>query len=481
MTALATTDPRERVLALLRAHGWNATSFQVLEHGFAYWFDPVTDGCVAYVDTGRAWVAAGSPIAAVEELAACGERFASAAHAAGRRVCFFAVEDRFAERDGVASMPIGEQPSWDPSVWKDVVAGDRRLREQLRRARAKGVSTRAISASDVAAVDAPMRSQVEELVVRWQASRKMAPMGFIVDVQLFEFAEERRCFVAERDGRAIGLLVAVPVYQRAGWLFEDLLRLEAAPNGTTELLVDTAMRAVAAEGSRYVTLGLAPLAGGVHRGLRFFRALGAALYDFDGVRRFKAKLRPDAWTRIHLAWPEGQSGHAAILDALGAFTMRARDGHERASFVRFGLETIAHAPAFAVRVLAVLLVPWTIVLALAPTARFFPSRYVQLAWVFFDAAVLLAMVALGWKWRRGLARVLALATLLDAVLTLGEVLLDAAFRARTLFDADVLVVACIGPILATSLLWGALRRGPTPSGNPHTSAGPLPASGSGRW
>jgi phosphatidylglycerol lysyltransferase len=55
-------DPeRRRVLAVLRRHGWNATSFQVLEPGFQYWFAD-EDACVACVDTGRAWVAAGAPL-----------------------------------------------------------------------------------------------------------------------------------------------------------------------------------------------------------------------------------------------------------------------------------------------------------------------------------------------------------------------------------------------------------------------------------
>ena len=75
-------DERQRVLALLKRHGWNATSFQILEPGFRYWFgggerSEATGGgapreidcCVGYVDTGRAWVAAGSPVAAPERLA----------------------------------------------------------------------------------------------------------------------------------------------------------------------------------------------------------------------------------------------------------------------------------------------------------------------------------------------------------------------------------------------------------------------------
>jgi phosphatidylglycerol lysyltransferase len=246
------------------------------------------------------------------------------------------------------------------------------------------------------------------------------------------------------------------VYQRQGWFFEDLLRTPDAPNGTTELLFDAAMRTVADEGSRYVTLGLAPLAGSVSPWLRFVRTCSAPLYDFDGIRRFKAKLRPSAWTPIHLAWPDGESGNAALLDALSAFTLRSRDGHARGSFVRFGLETLAHAPALGVRVLAVCLVPWTLALALVPTHRFFPSSAVQIAWVGWNVALGTAMLSLAVRWRPPLARALAIATLLDALVTILEVALDGARRARGPLDALVMLVACAGPTLATSQLWGAL-------------------------
>src|SRR5216110_19935 len=109
-------DPRERVLALLRRHGWNATSFQVLEEGFRYWFAD-DDACVAYVDTRWAWVAAGAPLAAPERLGAVAEAFRRAGAAAGRRVSFFATERRFAPGPAMRSLLIGEQPVWDPSAW----------------------------------------------------------------------------------------------------------------------------------------------------------------------------------------------------------------------------------------------------------------------------------------------------------------------------------------------------------------------------
>ncbi|HVV49316.1 MAG TPA: hypothetical protein VHO06_06645, partial [Polyangia bacterium] len=77
MTTPADGD-RQRALALLRRHGWNATSFQILEPGFSYWFD-ADEACVAYLDTGRAWVAAGAPIAEPRRAPAVALAFAAAA------------------------------------------------------------------------------------------------------------------------------------------------------------------------------------------------------------------------------------------------------------------------------------------------------------------------------------------------------------------------------------------------------------------
>src|SRR5690606_35736563 len=142
---------------------------------------------------------------------------------------------------------------------------------------------------------------------------------------------------------------------RRGWLFEDLLRDPEAPNGTTELLFDEAMRAAAAEGSRYVTLGLAPLAGAVPTWLGRLRRWTSALYDFDGLRAFKSKLAPSSWEPIHLAYPAGGSPNVALYDVLAAFA--------GGTFVGFGLRTLLRGPAVVVRALALLLVPWTVTLA----------------------------------------------------------------------------------------------------------------------
>jgi phosphatidylglycerol lysyltransferase len=443
-------DPRPRVLALLRQHGFNATSFQALEDGFDYWFDTEGSACVAYVDNGGAWVAAGAPICAEARLAEVATRFVDAARQAGKRASFFAAEGRLCRATGWPTLVIGEQPVWDARRWDERVRTSRSLRAQLSRARNKGVQTRQVPTAEIADERSAVRVAAERLIRRWLLSRKMAPMGFLVDVQPFDFPAERRYFVAERDGVVLGFLAAVPVYGRGGWFFEDFLRDPGAPNGTAELLIDAGMRRAGEDGSGYVTLGLAPLAGRVPSWLAGVRALSAPLYDFAGLHAFKAKLGPDHWDPIHLAWPPGGRLWRALVDALAAFA--------RGSLVGFGLATVLRGPVLILWALALALVPWTTMIALADDAAWFPAAWVKWAWVGFDVALCAGLVALAWRFRRGLGWTLTGAVLADTLLTWSEAAAWNAPRVHGTVDLVVVLLACAAPALATVVLWGATRR-----------------------
>ena len=235
---------RARVLDLVRRYGWNATAFQTLEQGYRYFFHD--QGCVAYFDTGRAWVAAGAPIAPVDAMAELVRAFVAQARRARRRCCFFATEERLVNLAGdeLRSLRIGEQPVWDPQEWTEILRRRASLREQLRRSRAKGVTVREVTTDELRV--GVTRDGIARVTERWLSSRAMAPMDFLVRLELFSFTEERRCFVAELGGRVVGVAGVVPVPARAGWFIEDLVRDPSAPNGTGELLIDAVMRWAAA-------------------------------------------------------------------------------------------------------------------------------------------------------------------------------------------------------------------------------------------
>ncbi len=515
-------------LTLLRQHGWNATSFQILEPGFRYWFDGA-DVCVAYIDTGRAWVAAGAPIGPAHLVGPAAQRFILAAAEQRRRACFFGTEDRFVATTAFAAMRIGEQPVWDPRGWEQIVNATASLRAQIRRARAKGVVVQRFDPRQMAHADGEARRDVDRLIARWQAAHPMPPMGFLVQMHLDSAIEDRRFFAAyraapeagtpelatpeeiagespprstgrsgarpaagaspsagsprpapappalgavdarepvssptgpdgpdraesPRNGALVGFLSMVPVFARGGWFVEDLLRSPDAPNGTAELLVDAAMRTAAEDGSSYLTLGLAPLAGEVGPWLRLARRTGHPLYDFRGIHAFKAKLRPASWSPVHVSYPRAQNGIATVVDVLAAFA--------RGGLLRFGVKTLLRRPGVLIQALALVLVPWTIFIAVAGTRRWFPSPTVKWAWVAFDAALAPALSSLARRWRRGLDTLLASLVTADAALT--TVQLVTWNLRQTPRNAGTWIVGAISvaaPALAAALLWAGRRSG----------------------
>jgi len=437
-----------RVLALLQRFGSEATSFQILEPGLSYWFVG-DEAVVAYSDVGGAWVTAGEPVCAHERLHEVVARFRDAGRAAGKRVRFFHVSAAFATVSELAHTHVGELPIWDARAWPATLKATKSLREQLRRARAKGVTTRLVAAAEIATEGAPVRIACEQLIRRWLTGRGMSELAFMVALHPFGEARERRFAIAEQEGKLVGIAVAIPVYQRSGWFIEDLLRDPHAPNGTAESLVDTLMRHFADEGSAYVTLGLAPLAGEVRPLLKLTRNYTARLYNFPGVRSFKEKLRPARWEPVYLAYPRGELGFVAMRDVLAAFAP--------GGLVRFGLETLVHQRTLATLVLAVLLVPWTLGLALVDTSVWFPTARIQLAWVLFDLGLVALMLSLVRRWRTRVAELVVALTTLDALLTTVQVLVWNVWTARSLGDWALVVLGCTGPLLAATFFWSTRR------------------------
>ena len=435
---------RGLILSLLRQHGREATCFQILEPGLEYWFLGER-AVIAYADVGGAWVTVGEPVCAEEDLVEVVSAFQRKARERGKRLRFFHVGEAFAEQAGLRSTHIGEQPIWNPQAWEHTVAHHRSLREQLKRAQKKGVSTRLVPASELADPQSATRRGCEVLIARWLSARRMGEMKFMVLVHPFELPEERRFALAEQDGKLVGLAVAIPVYARGGWFIEDLLRDPDAPNGTPELLVDALFRAFASEGSRYATLGLAPLSGEVGRMLTLTRDTTNRLYNFTGVRAFKEKLKPERWDPVHLAFPVGELGVLALRDVLAAFAP--------GGLVPFAVNTLVHQRRLATLALATLLVPWTMALAIAHSERWFPSRGIHIAWVAFDVLLIGLMFSLVRRWRSKVAGLVVALTTVDALLTTLQTLLWNVWTTRGVFEWVLVILGCTGPLLAAAFFW----------------------------
>lgn len=320
----ATVEPRAPLAEVVGSHtleeairrfGHDTVAFQGLAPGMQAWSDGA-GGWVTYMDTGSAWLAVGSPLCPGDDMSRVARDFVNAARMEGRRAGFCAAE-AFSWEDGFARFPLGQQPIWDPRKWGDVLAGRRSLREQIRRARAKGVRARVVAGEQIAR---EMRPEIEALREKWLATRRGGALGYLLSVHLFHRHSERFYVVAEQGNRIHALLAAVPVPGRNGFFFEDILRGSDAPNGTVEFLFDATMRALAKEGCGRVTTGLVPFAGPLPFALRLLRRMGGFVFDFDGLHAFRARFAPQSWEPVWFIHPRGTSRLIALWDVAAALT-----------------------------------------------------------------------------------------------------------------------------------------------------------------
>jgi phosphatidylglycerol lysyltransferase len=162
----------------------------------------------------------------------------------------------------------------------------------------------------------------------------MPTMHFLVEPDTLQQLADRRIWIATRAEELAGYLVASPVPRRNGWLIEQIIRTPRAPNGTNELLVDTAMRKFADEGADYCTLGLVPLSTRADEYLagnplwlrvlmKWARAHGRRFYNFAGLEAFKSKFRPQEWEPIFAISNQARFTVAAVYAIAAAFSDRS--------------------------------------------------------------------------------------------------------------------------------------------------------------
>ena len=247
-----------RVREIVLKCGWNSTSYQIINPGIRHWFATAKDSVVGFVLSNGVRVVAGAPISAKETLKAAAAEFELDAAENNERVCYFCAEARlesiYDNSPEHSKVLLGAQPVWQPRNWAEIIKTHKSLRAQLNRSRNKGVTV-----AEWSREKAHNNPLLINCLHEWLSNKGLPPLSFLVEPDTLARLFDRRIFVAERESETVGFVVLSPIAQRNGWLFEQFVHHPSAPNGTVELMIDTAMRALAKDGYDYATLGLAPL------------------------------------------------------------------------------------------------------------------------------------------------------------------------------------------------------------------------------
>ncbi len=303
-----------RLQKIVQTYGYEHQSFLSLYDGGDVWFLAEPDAAVVYRRLGRVALVTAAPLAAREHWAQATQAFLQFCAEQKLDCVMLPVSSEFAavaQTCGMGILGVGTSGYFRLADWKP--AGDRakKVRAGVNQARGAGVTVKPFSVKDD--LNAPIQAEIEQLCQEWLNSREVDALGWLLELNPFKLAEQKRYFLARNTaGQLLGMLTCSPFAARRGWYLEDLLRQPDAPRGVSELLVVEALKHLAAEGAELATLATAPLAGvkpegqfnGLARLLQWVYEHGESFYHFKQLHRFKAKFAPSFVDTDYVAiWP----------------------------------------------------------------------------------------------------------------------------------------------------------------------------------
>jgi len=321
-------DPTGHLLRLQTLYGYNAHSLVSIAPGASVWSMPDIDGAIVYGEFGRVWLAAGDPLTAIEDRAALARSFSTFARTKNRVVAFVPATSQFAKQvvpQHFTAIKVGAAPFFDLKTWNPRGDAAKKMRAGVNQAKRAGIQIEAIGHE----VSEALVKETAQLCLHWLGSRRAGtPFGWLVALDPFLHSEYKKYFAARVNGKLVGFLAVSPIPARKAWYLEDVLREPDAPQGTATLLVVEAMAKLKQDGVELVTLGTSPLAKDgpnefpseqrvVVRTLDMASRRLGAFYNFEGLRRFKAKFAPSWWESEYVLSQRGVTipprvGHAIV-------------------------------------------------------------------------------------------------------------------------------------------------------------------------
>ena len=332
MSSVATTvsaaPPRserdQHVLHMLAAHADHSSAFLTFNDETEHYIDPAIDGVVAYRASGRHAIQLCGPIAAPADRARLLESFRSWAGREGLRVSTVQLMRDDAELYANTGFTVNQfGTSYSIDLGDFTLRGTRfmKLRNKLKRAKRLGVTVEELAPAE--RVDADL-AEVDRTWLKAKG-RLAKQLRFMVGERAGRGADDRRLFVARRDGETIAYVTYSPVWgSRPGWLYDLTRRRPDSPPGTVELIFHTALERLQEEDVRWLHLGLTPYVGFSHdHEIPGYNRVAHTVMEQMGKRAgflypaltqldFKLKWAPHVVEPEYIAWEGGVNPGALI-------------------------------------------------------------------------------------------------------------------------------------------------------------------------
>jgi phosphatidylglycerol lysyltransferase len=320
----AGTRGRAQAEAIVNRYGRTPLDYFKLWPDKSYYFSSSRQSVIAYRVACSVAVSLGDPVGPADELEPLIQSFLRFCAVGGRRAAFHQVLPDFLpiyRREGLCALKIGEEALVDLEGFATRTIRLPGFRKPRRRLGAQGYRvTRERGPHPESVLD-----EAAEVSHEWLSLPGRRERGFALGrFDRGYLAGHPLVLVRDPAGRLVAFANQVPGIQ-ADVATVDLMRhRRAMPNGLMDYLFSELLLVLRAEGYRWFSLGLAPLAGVAERsgaGLAE-RAVhevyehSTTLFSFKGLRSYKAKFEP-AWEERFLVYPHGYAGLLRTALALG--------------------------------------------------------------------------------------------------------------------------------------------------------------------
>jgi phosphatidylglycerol lysyltransferase len=283
-------------------------------------FSAANDAFLMYQINGRSWVALGDPIGARDAQEELVWRFRELSDRHAGWTVFYQVS---AERLplyvdlGLAVMKLGEEARVSLPDFSLEGSARAELRTQRRRAERDGAVFEVLQPQQLPA----LLPKLQAVSDAWLEDKAVAEKSFSVGAFSRDYIGNFPVAVV-RCGQELVAFASLWIAGTGDEIAVDLMRFGAdAPRGAMDFLFVELMLWGRAQGYRWLNLGMAPLAGlerhplapAWHRVGNFVFRYGEHFYNFDGLRRYKAKFNP-VWESKYLASPGGLALPRVLLD-----------------------------------------------------------------------------------------------------------------------------------------------------------------------
>ena len=245
-------------IELVRRYG-GPVSHAALDPSCNLFSVPGIAGLIGFLPTHGSAVVLGDPICAPAHKAALADAFAAHCNNHNRSIVYAAVTadmHGYARERGYGTLEFASLLMANPQCDPEADRQGRHLRQHLNHTRRTGVTVREYLGET--SPDAQLEAQAEAACEQWLTTRR-GPQMFLGRPRLFEDRPGRRWFIAEQQGRVVGVLSMLRVSCiDSDSLINIVFSAPTAPPHTNELMVVAALRALREEGVSAVCLGVGP-------------------------------------------------------------------------------------------------------------------------------------------------------------------------------------------------------------------------------